>query len=397
MTFIDDARALRDGLVGLRRDLHRDPEIGLHLPRTQQRILDALEGLGLEIILGAGCTSVTAVLRGGRPGPAVLLRGDMDALPIVEQTGLDYASDNGAMHACGHDLHVAGLVGAARLLAARRDALPGSVVFMFQPGEEGYGGAKVMVEEGVLDAAGERVVAAYGVHVATGAYGLFETKPGVLMAGSNNLDVTVHGRGGHGSQPHTSVDPVPALLEIGTALQAMVTRRFSVFDPVVLSITKLQAGQAYNVIPAQASLGATVRTLSQASVETMIAETKRLADGIAAAHGCTAEVDFRVIYPVTVNDDAEAVFAGEVATDLFGEERFQPWSDPLMGSEDFSFVLEQVPGAFVFLGCTPPERDWETEPWNHSPVVLHDDAVLPDQAALLAELAWRRLHRDVTN
>ncbi|MFT3875808.1 MAG: M20 family metallopeptidase [Propioniciclava sp.] len=393
MSFSDDALALRDDLVGLRRDLHRDPEVGLDLPRTQRRILEALEGLDLEITLGRGCTSVTAVLRGGHPGPAVLLRGDMDALPVVEETGLDYASTNGAMHACGHDLHVAGLVGAARLLAAHRDELPGSVVFMFQPGEEGYGGAKIMVEEGVLDAAGERVVAAYGVHVATGAHGRFETKPGVLMAGSNNLDVTVHGRGGHGSQPHTSVDPVPALLEIGTALQAMVTRRFSVFDPVVLTITRLKAGQAYNVIPAQACLGATVRTLSHASVEAMIAETKRLADGIAAAHGCTAEAEFRVIYPVTVNDDAEAAFAAEVAAELFGDERFEAWTDPLMGSEDFSFVLEQVPGAFVFLGCTPPERDWQTEPWNHSALVLHDDAVLPDQAAFLAELAWRRLHR----
>lgn len=396
MSIIDDARTLSDDLVALRRELHREPEVGLDLPRTQRRIMDALDGLGLEITLGQGCSSVTAVLRGGRPGPVVLLRGDMDGLPVAEQTGLDYAATNGAMHACGHDLHMAGLVGAARLLAARRDELPGAVVFMFQPGEEGFGGARIMIDEGVLDAAGERVVAAYGVHVATGAAGVFTTRPGPFMAGSNELEITVHGRGGHGSRPHAAVDPVPALLEIGVALQTMVTRRFSVFDPVVVTVTQLKAGAARNVIPPKASLGATVRTLSQASIDALLIETKRLADGIASAHGCIAETSFLVDYPVTINDAAEAAFAQQTATDLFGETRFELASDPLMGSEDFSYVLDQVPGSYVFLGCTPPERDWTAEPWNHSPLVVFDDAVLPDQAAFLAELAWRRLHRDDT-
>lgn len=393
MTFATDAAALLPDLVALRRDLHREPEIGLDCPRTQRRILDALEGLDLEITTGTGCTSVTAVLRGGRPGPAVLLRGDLDALPITERTGLDFAAANGAMHACGHDLHVAGLVGAARLLAARRDELPGSVVFMFQPGEEGQGGARVMIDEGVLDAAGTRVVAAYGVHVATGAYGVFTTRPGPLMAGSNELEVVVHGRGGHGSQPHTSLDPVPALLEIGQALQTMVTRRFSVFDPVVLTVTQLAAGEARNVIPAQASLGATVRALSEASLATLDAETSRLAHGIAAAHGCTADVVFRVDYPVTVNDPAEAEATLDVLAEVFGADRAVRSPDPLMGSEDFSYVLNQVPGCFVFLGSTPSDLDWQTAPWNHSPLVVFDDAVLGDQAAALAELAWRRLAR----
>ncbi|WP_232548445.1 M20 metallopeptidase family protein [Propioniciclava soli] len=393
MDFTAAAADLSDDLVALRRDLHRIPELGLECPDTQAAILAALEGLDLEITTGTGCTSVTAVLRGGRPGPAVLLRGDLDGLPVAEQADVDYASTNGRMHACGHDLHVAGLVGAARLLAARREELPGTVVFMFQPGEEGSGGARVMIEEGVLDAAGERVVAAYGVHVATGEYGRFSTRTGPLMAGANELDITVHGRGGHGSQPQTSLDPVPALLEIGTALQAMVTRRFSVFDPVVLTVTQLSAGEARNVIPPSASLGATVRTLSQASIDTLTEETRRLAEGIAAAHGCTASVDFRVDYPVTMNDTDEAAFVGDVVTERFGAERFELMADPLMGSEDFSYVLEQVPGAFVFLGCTPPETDWTTAPWNHSPLVVFDDGVLADQAALLAELAWRRLER----
>ena len=393
MSLIDDARALSDDLVALRRNLHAQPEVGLDLPLTQARIVAELESLGLEITLGRGCTSVTAVLRGGRPGPAVLLRGDMDALPLAEDTGLPYAATNGAMHACGHDLHVTGLVGAARLLAARRDEIAGSVVFMFQPGEEGDGGAPIMIDEGVLDAAGERVVGAYGVHVATGEFGRFSLRPGPLMAGSNQLFVTVRGRGGHGSQPHTAVDPVPALLEIGLALQSMVTRRFSVFDPVVLTITQLNAGEALNVIPPTASLGATVRTLSEASIETLRTETRRIAEGVASAHGCTADVEFVVAYPVTINDADEAAFAREVVVDLFGEDRLEDLADPLMGSEDFSYVLNEVPGAFVFLGATPPERDWQTEPWNHSPHVVFDDAVLVEQAAFLAELALRRLAR----
>lgn len=393
MTFTEDAASLSDELVALRRAIHADPEVGLDLPRTQRRILDALDGLDLDITLGTSLSSVTAVLRGGRPGPVVLLRGDMDALPVPEETGLEFASQNGSMHACGHDLHVTGLVGAAKLLAARRDELPGSVIFMFQPGEEGDGGAAKMIAEGVLDAAGERPVAAYGVHVAAGRHGLFESRGGTIMAGANELHVTIHGKGGHGSQPATSVDPVPALLEFGLALQTMVTRRFSVFDPVVVTVTQLSGGKAVNVIPPSASLGATVRTLSNASIETLRIETKKLAEGIAAAHGCTAEVNFVVDYPVTVNDPAEAAFALEVAAELYGADRSEEAAAPHMGSEDFSYVLEQVPGAFVFLGATPPEMDWRTAAWNHSPLVVFDDAILPDQAAYLAELAWRRLHR----
>ena len=396
MSLTADAHALLPDLVALRRELHGYPEVGLQLPRTQHRILDALAGLPLEVSTGTATTSVVAVLRGSRPGPAVLLRGDMDALPLVEHSGEPFAATNGAMHACGHDLHVAGLVGAARLLCARRDELAGSVVFMFQPGEEGCGGARVMLEEGVLDAAGEPVVAAYGIHVATGPFGVFQARPGPLMASANKLYVTVHGRGGHGSQPHTAVDPVPVLLEIGTALHVMVTRRFSVFDPVVLSVTELRGSDAINIISESASLSATVRALSDASIRALATETRRLCEGIAAAHACTAEVDFQVDYPVTTNDARETAFVAATVAEVFGPDRFEEMADPLMGSEDFSYVLARVPGAFVFLGCTPPHRDWAAEPWNHSPVVVFDDAVLADQAALLAELALRRLGRPVT-
>ncbi|WP_187279841.1 M20 metallopeptidase family protein [Quadrisphaera setariae] len=397
----DAARLLPD-LVSLRRTLHAAPEVGLQLPRTQATVLEALAGLGLEVStgpVGSATTGVVAVLRGGAAPsggsatgrPTVLLRGDMDALPVVETNDLPYASTNGAMHACGHDLHVAGLVGAARLLAARRDEIAGDVVLMFQPGEEGFGGAKIMIDEGVLAASGALPVAAYGVHVAPGPRGVFSTRPGPLMAGSNQLHITVNGAGGHGSRPYVALDPVPALAEVVTALHTMVTRRFDVHDPVVLSVTQLSAGEALNVIPPSATLGATVRTLSAASVEKLRVETVRVAQGIAAAHGCTAEVSFEVQYPVTVNDAGAAATALEVVDGLLGEGRGTEMPVPLMGSEDFSFVLERVPGAFLFLGASPDGVDPATAAWNHSPLVLFDDAVLGDQAAALAAMALHHL------
>ena len=389
--FAADAAALLDELVTLRRELHADPELGLDLPRTQRRILDALHGLPLEITTGAATTSVVAVLRGALPGPTVLLRGDMDGLPIEEATGLDYASTNGAMHACGHDLHVAGLVGAARLLCAHRDQLSGSVILMFQPGEEGAGGAGVMIEEGVLAAAGTLPVAAYGIHVLPGTRGVFSTRAGSLMAGANTLTITVRGRGSHSSQPHLSLDPVPVAAEIVLALQAFVTRTFDAFDPVVLSVTHLSTGDgAINVIPESVALAASIRTLSAASLATLQARLPPLVEGIAAAHGVTADVDLRVHYPVTVNDATETARAVDVLGEVFGEERVQAMPTPLMGSEDFSLVLDRVPGTFLMLSASPPDLDPATAEFNHSPRVLFDDAVLGDQAAALASLAWAR-------
>ncbi|MDY0985390.1 M20 family metallopeptidase [Microbacterium sp. CFBP9023] len=392
--FAADAVAILPDLVALRRALHADPELGLDLPRTQQKVLDALEGLPLEITTGTRTTSVVAVLRGGRPGPAVLLRGDMDALPIEETTGLEFASTNGTMHACGHDLHTAGLVGAARLLSERRDELHGSVIFMFQPGEEGHGGAKVMIEEGLLDAAGERPVAAYAIHVAPGPRGLFATRSGAVAAGSNQLFVTVDGRGGHGSQPHQTLDPVPAAAEIVLALQSFVTRRFDAFDPVVLSVTRLSTGEgAVNVIPEQVELAATVRNMSPASLATLQEGLPRVIEGVAAAHGLTADVRFDTMYPVTVNDPAETAETVDVLQGVFGEQRVVIMPTPMMGSEDFAFVLDEVPGTFIALMTSPPDADPSTIEWNHSPRVLFDDAVLGDQAAALASVAFARTAR----
>jgi hippurate hydrolase len=393
MTLREDAAHLLPELVDLRRRLHRIPEVGFDLPETQALVLEELADLGLEITTGTDLSSVTAVLRGAADGPSVLLRGDMDALAIVEETGLEYASANGAMHACGHDLHVAGLVGAARLLAARRESIAGSVVFMFQPGEEAGGGAPLMIRDGVLDAAGRRIDAAYGIHVGPGEHGTFQLKAGTIMAGANVLKVTVHGRGGHGSRPHQAVDPVPAVAEIVLALQSWVTRRVDVFDPVVLSVTKLFASEVVNVIPEQAGLAATLRTLSEASIAQAQAELPPLVERIAAAHGCTADVEVIIGYPVTVNTAPETAAAAAVLRDEFGDDRVEELTVPWMASEDFSFVLREVPGTFLFLCATPPHIDPDDIPMNHSPHAVFDDAVLGDQAAALAALALRHVGR----
>jgi amidohydrolase len=390
----DEAAGLADGLVALRREIHREPEVGLDLPRTQRKVLAALAGLPLEITRGRALSSVTAVLRGGRPGPAVLLRGDMDALPLTERTGLEYASAvPGVMHACGHDLHTAMLAGAARLLAARRDQLPGSVIFMFQPGEEGYAGARLMIGEGVLDAAGARPVAAYALHVTSAQFGrgVFATRPGPMMAAADVLEVTVRGRGGHASQPHLAADPIPAACEMVTALQALVTRRFDVFDPIVITVGSFHAGTADNIIPDEAAFLATVRSFSPAARDRVRAASQRLIHGIAGAHGLQAAVRYRDEYPVTVNDAAEAGFAAGAAREVFGPDRVLRQPEPLPGAEDFSFVLGEVPGAFIMMGAGPEGTDPATAPFNHAADAVFDDALLPDGAALLAELAHRRL------
>ncbi|WP_454858291.1 M20 metallopeptidase family protein [Promicromonospora soli] len=388
MGFVDDAALIHDDLVALRRRIHQHPELGLHLPRTQAAVLGALDGLPLEITTGTGLSSVTAVLRGELAGPTVLLRGDMDGLPVLEDSGEPFASTTGTMHACGHDLHVAGLVGAARLLSARKAELAGTVIFMFQPAEEGPGGALPMIEEGLLDAAGTPVDAAFGIHVsALEDKGLFLTKPGTSMAGANVLRVTVHGKGGHGSSPWMSVDPVPVAAEIVGALQTYVTRRHSVFDPVVVTVGRLQAGTAFNVIPSTAEIDASVRTLSRETFEQVSAERPLLVESIAAAHGCTADADFQQLYPVTVNDPEMWDHAKEVLAGLYGEDRVTERPDPIMGSEDFSYVLERVPGCFIHLGARPDDVPAEGAPSNHSAKVRFDDSLLGEQAAALAELA----------
>jgi amidohydrolase len=394
MSVRDEAAEIAGEVAELRHAIHREPEIGLDLPKTQRKVLDALDGLPLEVSTGVALTSVTAVLRGAGPGPTVLLRGDMDALPVTEATGVEFASRiDGVMHACGHDLHTAMLAGAARLLSARQANLGGSVIFMFQPGEEGQGGARLMIEEGVLDAAGDRPVAAYGLHVISDRdpAGVFSTRPGPLMAAADVLEVTVRGRGGHASRPHVSADPIPAACEMVTALQTMVTRRFDVFDPVVVTVGSFHAGTVNNVIPDEAVFHATLRSFSACSRSRLEAESARIVAHVAEAHGLSAEAKWVPGYPVTVNDASEAAFAGGCVADLFGAGRATALRNPVPGAEDFSYVLQEVPGAFVFLGACPPETDPAGAPSNHSARAVFDDGVLADGTALLAELALNRL------
>ena len=398
MAVTDDAAAIAGEIARLRHAIHAEPEVGLDLPLTQQKVLTALDGLPLEVTTGTALSSVTAVLHGTRQGggPVVLLRGDMDALPVTERTGLDYTSKiDGAMHACGHDLHTAMLAGAARLLSERRGDLAGSVVFMFQPGEEGYGGARYMIEEGVLDAAGQRAVAAYALHVSSAQLpiGVCSSRPGPMMAAAEVLDVTVHGHGGHGSQPHHAADPIPVACEIVLALQTLVTRKFDIFDPVVITVGSFHAGTTDNVIPDDAHFLATVRSFSREARDRMREVAPALIRDIASAHGLSAAAEFTNSYPVTVNDQTEAQFAAQVVTDVLGERRDVPQPNPMAGAEDFSFILDEVPGAFVMLGACPPALDPATAPFNHSADAVFDDAVLADGAALYAELALRRLAR----
>lgn len=392
--FSAEAEAITQELVELRRLIHKEPELGLDNPKTQRKILDALAELPLEITLGEGLTSVVAVLRGGKPGPTVLLRGDTDGLPLRELTDLPFASTGDTMHACGHDLHTSGLVGAAKLLSAHQRDLPGNVIFMFQPGEEGQGGAKIMLDEGLLDVTGDRPIGAYAIHVAPGPRGVFATKHGCATAGSNQMYATIKGRGGHGSSPHLTLDPVPVAAQVILAIQAYVARKMNAFDPVVVSVTQVNTGtNAINVIPDNVTLGASIRTLTDQSLAQIREGLEEVIRSTAKAFGCEVDFEFLVLYPSTINDDATTDMAVADMRQIFGEERVRILPSPMMGSEDFAFVLQEVPGTFVGLFSTPQEMEGKPVEFNHSPRVIFDDSILGDQAAALAAMAYGRLAR----
>ena len=395
--FLSEAREIQSDLESLRRHIHQEPEIGLELPKTQAKIIAALDGLGLEVTTGKGLSSVTAVLRGAKSEKTVLLRADMDALPVTELTDLAYKSQiDGAMHACGHDLHVAMLIGAAKLLVKNKSQLNGDVVFMFQPGEEGFDGAGHMIKEGVLNASGRKVDATYGIHVMSSAApaGVFSTKGGTMMASSDELHVTVVGMGGHGSQPHTAKDPIPVAAEMVSALQLMITRSFDAFDPVVITVGQFHAGTKANIIPDTAEFQATIRTFSAENRTRIQIEAVRLCTAIAEGYGLKAEVKIVEQYPVTVNNDSHAHFVGKVAAELFGNEAYMEMPHPIAGAEDYSRVLEAVAGSYVFLGASV-DQDFMKSEVNHSPRAMFDDSVMYRGTALLSELAVRSLNEMV--
>jgi amidohydrolase len=376
--FLDEARTLLPAAVALRRRIHGKPELGLDLPLTTQAVLDGLQGLDVGIARGPSTSGLIVTLNGAKPGRTILLRGDMDALPMPEDTGLDYASEfPGRMHACGHDSHTAMLVQAVHLLHRHRNELAGTVKFMFQPGEEGYGGARLMIQDRLLDV-DPKPDAAFALHIAPNlAAGAILGKPGPMLASWDTWTITVRGRGGHASMPHDAVDPIPVAFEIGLALQTMVTRRIDAFDPVVLTCTKITAGTTNNVIPEIAEMVGTLRATSEAARQRAGEEIHRVAASLAAAHLCQADVSIERGYPVTVNDRPFVDFARAVATELLGADNYVDSPAPIMAAEDFSYVLQRVPGCMMFLGVMPEGHDGHDHvaPCHSNRMVLREDCM----------------------
>jgi hippurate hydrolase len=390
---LTQAKAMLPELQALRRQLHQIPEFGLDLPKTLELILKQINGLG-EITTSKEISSAVLHIKGDQPGPTVLLRADMDALAVIEDTNLDYASTNGFMHACGHDLHMAMGVGAAKILSSRKSEIKGDVIIFFQPGEEGHHGADVMIDQGDLMVSGSKPIRAYGLHVFSSyPLGMMGSKAGPLMASAGDLFVTVTGSGGHGSMPWLSKDPISVLTEIMSALQTMVTKRFNAFDPVIVNIGWLKAGDTAttNVIPESASFGATVRVFSEENATKLKKYTTELAESIAKAFGLSATVEFTRATKVLVNDASAIQAVEKVTTKLFGAGRYVNLPAPIAGGEDFASIVHEIPGAFVFMGAAPPGVDPSTAATNHSNKAVFDDSVLADGAALLVELAFEAL------
>jgi hippurate hydrolase len=370
-------------IVALRRDIHREPELGFGTKKTAEKVLSALEGLPLDIQTGVAENGIVATLRGWGDGPMVGLRADMDALPIHEETSLPFASEiEGRMHACGHDGHTSMLVGAAHALSGMRERLKGAVKFLFQPAEEGGGGGKVMVEEGVAD----DVACIFALHLWPGLpFGTAATKAGPIMAASDAFEIEIRGSGGHGAMPHLTADAIAIAAQVVTALQTVVSREVDPVEPAVLTVGEIRAGSAFNIIPETASLGGTVRTLDEDLRRTMSERIEQLARGIAKGMRGDAALDYDFSYPVTMNDEGAASYALGVIRNLFGEENTLELSNPSMGGEDFAFFLEKVPGAFIWLGVG------EEVSRLHTPTFAFDEEILPRGSALFTALALEKL------
>lgn len=391
-TLLADARGHADRIVALRRAIHAEPELGLQTPLTLAKVRAELADLPLEWREGPSTTGAVAVLKGAGDGPAVLLRGDMDALPMEEHTGLPFASTiPGRMHACGHDTHTAMLAGAARILTARAGELAGEVRFMFQPGEEGHHGARFMIEDGLLDPLPD---AAFALHIMPNSpHGVLASRDGAMLAAADQFEIAVTGQGGHASMPHDALDPVPVAAEIVLALQTLVTRRYNAAEATVVTVAQMDAGSAHNIISDHAMLKGTIRTLSGERRAAVGADLARIAQGIAAAHECRAEASVQEGFPVTMNDP-RAVSLGEyLARKMGGDTGWHRMPEPIMGAEDFSYVLEKVPGAMFFLGVAQEGADWKSCCGIHSSRMMVDETALPKGAAFLAACAVQFLER----
>ncbi len=382
----DAAAGVQDATVELRRAIHADPELGLQLPATQAKILESLTGLGLDVTLGESSTSVVADLDTGVEGPTVLLRADMDALPMTEDLDVPFQSRHeGRMHACGHDGHVAMLASAARLLSEQRGEFTGKVRFMFQPGEEGHHGARHMIEEGVLDG----VDRAFAIHLTPNIpAGMAASRPGPLMASADTFEVTVHGRGGHASTPHFAQDPIPAAAEIVTGLHTMVGRSIDVNQPGLITVAHMEAGTTTNVIPETAFIEGTIRSLNEHSRSALHEGVGRVANGVSHAHGCSCSVHIEEGYPVTVNDAGQVDLVAAVGAHTLGERGYVTMPTAIMGAEDWSYVLQRVPGAMAFVGACPDDIDNPREaPSNHSNYMRIGEDALASGVALYCAMA----------
>ena len=385
MSPLDAIRRDQAELTAIRRDFHAHPELGMAEHRTAARVAELLESWGIEVHRGVGRTGVVGVLRNGSGNRAIGLRADMDALPIEELNEVPYRSTtSGVMHACGHDGHTTMLLGAAKYLAQTRN-FDGIVHFIFQPGEEGCGGALAMLEDRLF----ERFPcdAIYAMHnrpgMPLGEYGI---RSGPTAAGGAFFDIVIGGKGAHGARPEASIDPVLTACHVTTALQSIVSRTLSPRDPAVVSVTKVLGGEAYNVIPQTATISGTARFFTREVGRQIEDGLRRVAAGVAAGFGATAETRWRLIFAPTINDPAQTEAFAEAAADLVGAEKVARDNPPGMGSEDFSFMMEKVPGAYIHVGNGPGEMP-------HHPRYQFNDEAIPYGAALYARIVERGLTR----
>jgi amidohydrolase len=380
--FISEAQSLFEYSQSLRRDFHAHPELGFQEFRTAGIVARELNTLELEIQTGIAGTGVVALLNGAKPGPVILVRADMDALPIVEETGAVYTSQNsGVMHACGHDGHTAILLTVARMLHAHRNEFAGKVKFMFQPAEEGLGGAEKMLEGGVLE--NPKVDVALGLHIwnekPVGWVGIAN---GPAMAGAEIFKIKVVGKGGHGAAPHLALDPVLAAAQVVTALQGIVARNVAPLQTAVISICTIHGGETFNVIPPAVELTGTIRTFEPEVRARVLKRFEETVRGVAGAMGCQVELDLQCLSPATINQKETAGIVQTVARRLFPTAEIDPANFITMGSEDFSFVLDKVPGCFFFIGSANQKKGLIAG--HHHPKFDFDETVLPQAAALMS-------------
>ena len=379
--FLSEAQSLFEYTQTMRRDFHAHPELGFHEVRTAGIVTKELTNLGLEVHAGVGGTGVVAILEGSRPGPVVLVRADMDALPIIEETGAPYASQNpGVMHACGHDGHTATLLTVARMLNAHRNDLAGTVKFMFQPAEEGMGGAEKMIAEGVLS--NPKVDVALALHVWNEKpVGWIGVANGPAMAGAEIFNIKIRGKGGHGAAPHLAVDPILASAQIISALQGIVSRNVPPLQTAVISVCTIRAGETFNVIPPMVEMTGTIRTFEPVVRTLVLDRFEKTIHSVAEAMGCQEEIDVKRLTPTTINHTETAVQVQATAHRLFPAADVDPANFITMGSEDFAFILEKVPGCFFFIGSANPEKGLDAG--HHHPKFDFDETALPKGAALM--------------